>query len=313
MLKKLLLLLAVFALISGTTLAASLPARATTIRSIAIDAGGHLWVATFGSGLWLKDNSGTRKFFDAETKQPFPMINGLLISGKRLFIATAGGGCVVLNTESLQFEAIKQAVGFEKLHALTESSTGDIYIGSVGSGTALLQNGVWVSMTDNESSQLAWVNSIVEWQGSLWLGTATGLYENKIGSPWKPASSELRRAVNCLLVHENILYVGTTDRGVYAIKPGEYPKQLTDTMGPVNFLTIHADRVIAGGDLGIWSIQNSLSTEITTDITAPKCAFSDRKNKLFLGTADGRIYLSEDGKNFRHFMSFTEQGLEENK
>ncbi len=313
MLKKLLLIVTISIAFSICASAASLPARAATVRSIVLDGNGRMWVATFGNGLWLVDNSGPRQFFAAESGQPFPMINNLLISGKRLFIATAGGGCVVLNTDTLRFEPIIQTAGFEKLHALTQTSSGTIYIGSVGSGTATLLSDAWKPMIDKESSQLAWVNSIAEWQGSLWLGTATGLYVNTSDQKWKPVGTELRRAVNCLLVQDNVLYAGTTDRGVYAIKDGDYPSQVEGTLWPINFLTTFSGQIIAGGNLGLWSIKNAQAEEITSDITDPKCAFASGKKNLLLGTMDGKIYTSEDGRTFRLTMSFTENGLEEHK
>ncbi|MDD3147932.1 MAG: hypothetical protein PHD82_11555 [Candidatus Riflebacteria bacterium] len=313
MFKQIFVAVGIAIIIAAYATAATLPAGATTVRSIAVEGNGRIWVATFGNGLWVVDETGPRRFTDSKTDQPFPMINNLLLSGNRLFIATAGGGCVALNTTTLQFEKITQARGFEKLHALTRAADGSIYIGSVGSGSAVLQNDAWQPLTQKESSQLSWVNSIVEWQGYLWLGTATGLYRNKSGSPWKPSAGELRRAINCLHVHENTLYAGTTDRGVYAIKPDDYPVQVSQTLGPINFLTSYDGQVLAGGNMGLWSIKNAQASEITSGIVDPKCVFADDKKNLLIGTLDGKIYVSNDGTLFRLKLTFKENGLEEHK
>ncbi|HNX74934.1 MAG TPA: two-component regulator propeller domain-containing protein [Candidatus Rifleibacterium sp.] len=311
MLQKLLVLLALLGMASISAQAEQLSAPASTIRSIAFDNQQRMWVGTFGLGLWLKDGQGLRPFTDQAAKQPFPMINNLLISGRDLYIATAGGGCVRLDTETLRFAAIEQATGFEKLHALMETGSGSIFIGSVGSGTANLQNNRWQPMTVQESSQLAWVNSIVEWQGYLWLGTATGLYRNPIGHPWKPESYELRRPVNCLLVHENILYAGSTDRGVFSIKPGDYPEQIPGTLGPINMLVTFAGKVIAGGKFGLWVIQKNGCEELKTVIDDPRCAGIDAKKILHIGTVDGKIYQTADLKKFIHAYSISNKGLKE--
>ncbi len=311
---KLIIILALFlSLFIGGVWATTLDSRAITIRSIAFDGNGRMWLASFGKGLWLADGSGTRQFFDASAVRPFPMINNLLLSNDRLYVATAGGGCVRLNLASLQFDPLNQTPGFEKLHALMQTASGEVLIGSVGSGTALLRDNTWEPVSKSESSQLAWVNSIVEWRGSLWLATATGLYESKSISPWKPQATELRRAVNCLLVHNDVLYAGTTDRGVYAIKPGSYPEQLIGTIGPIHFLTRYDDQIITGGEMGLWSIRNNEAVEIEADIFDAKCAAVDAKKILYLGTMSGKIFTSDDARKFIHTMSLTENGLEEHK
>ncbi len=311
MLQKLLALLTLISMMTVSLLAEQLSAPATTIRSIAFDSQQRMWVGTFGLGLWLKEGQGLRRFADKAGEQPFPMINNLLISGKNLYIATAGGGCLRLDLDSLLFSSIQQTNGFAKLHALTEAGSGTIYIGSVGSGTAVLQNNRWQPMTAEESSQLAWVNSIVEWQGYLWLGTATGLYRNPVDQPWKPESCELRRPVNCLLVHNDTLYAGSTDRGVFSIKPGDYPEQRAGTLGPINMLVVFAGKVIAGGRLGLWAIQNGDCEELESGISDPRCAGIDAKNILHIGTADGKIYQTEDLHKFIPTYSIPDKGLKE--
>lgn len=312
MLRKILLLFMTMALpLLVIADEAKLPAYATTIRSLAIEGNGRLWVAAFGRGLWQIDAAGPRRF--EKDGLPFPMINNLMLSGGKLYIATAGGGCLRLDTASLAFEPLQQAAGFEKLHALMQTSDDRVFIGSVGSGTAVLQGDTWQPMKSNESSQLAWVNSIAEWQNQLWLGTATGLYRNVASGTWRPQAAELRRAVNCLLVHNGILYAGTTDRGVFAIETDGYPQQVNGTLGPVHFLLAYGDELLAGGDLGFWRIKNVDATEIAVPFNDAKCAAVDTKKILYIGTVDGKIYKSDDAKNFIHTMSFTENGLEEQK
>lgn len=312
MLRKLLLLLLAMSLpLLAAAGEAKLPAYATTIRSLAVEGNGRLWVATFGKGLWQVDAAGPRRF--EKDGQPFPMVNNLMLSGEKLYIATAGGGCLRLDTTKLEFEPLAQTPGFEKLHALMQASDSRVFIGSVGSGTAVLNINTWQPMKVDESSQLAWVNSIVEWQNQFWLGTATGLYRNVASGTWRPQAAELRRAVNCLLVHDGILYAGTTDRGVFAIEADGYPRQVNGTLGPVHFLLVYGDELLAGGDLGLWSIKNVDATEISAPFNDAKCAAVDTKKILYVGTVGGKIYKSDDARNFIHTMSFTENGLEEQK
>lgn len=290
-----------------------LPAGINTVRSIVFDNENRMWIGTFANGLWLSDSAGIRQFHDNKTNQPYTMINNLMIHDNLLYIATAGAGCQRLNLQSLTFDNLQQHAGFDKLHALAQTSTGETLIGSVGSGTAVLKNDTWVPASENQNLQTAWVNSIVEWRDSLWLGTATGLYRNRINSPWKPEFAELARAVNCLFVHNDVLYAGTTDRGVYAIAHGKYPQQIAGTFGQINFLVPFSDHLIAGGQLGLWSIKFVQASEIICEISDAKSAALSPKKILHIGTSGGRLYESDDGLEFRHVMSFTENGLEEHK
>ncbi len=295
----------------GSAAAVSIPAASTTIRSLAFDNQGRLWIATFGEGLWLRDNSGLRRFREESSDRPFPMINNLLVCNRYLYVATAGGGCLRLNTDSFRFDPLKQTPGFEKLHALYASASGTVYIGSVGSGTAVLANDEWKPLKANESISFAWVNSVLEWQNQIWLGTATGLYKTSANGLWKPVSAELPRAINCLLLHNNVLYAGTTDRGVYIIHPGKYPEPVTGTIGQINFLVNYSDGVVAGGDLGIWVVGDKNTRDITSGIEYPKCACSNGKNILHIGTTDGKIFMTEDLQKFALILSIN--GPEEQK
>lgn len=307
-------------MVVGQTLAAddyqttSLPAGSTIIRSLACDGKGRLWVATFGTGLWVIDASGSQRFFDTATNQPFPMINNLLFTDNSLFIATAGGGCVKLDCDSLKFSPLVQHPGFDKLHGLYKTSSGTIFIGSVGSGTARLRGNSWVPVAESQSTQLAWVNSILEWGNQIWVGTSTGLYKTSTETEqWKPQFAGISRAVNCLLVHENILYAGTSDRGVYALKAGQEPELVAGTMGQIQFLTNFNSQVIAGGELGLWSIENLQAVEVENDISNVKCAVVDAKNFLLIGTMNGKIYSSVDAKHFSLTFAFNENSLQEQK
>ncbi len=171
----------------------------TTIRSIVFDQRDRMWVASFGRGLWLIDGSRITRFHDEKAQQPYPMINNLLVADNHLWVATAGGGCVRINTDSDQIEHVEQCDGFSKLHALVRTSSGTMLIGSVGSGSAFLSDNRWIPVSSSQPDNLAWVNAIVEWQNRLWLGTSTGLYSTGLDiSDWRPQYGQLNRGVNHL-------------------------------------------------------------------------------------------------------------------
>ncbi|EKE23969.1 MAG: hypothetical protein ACD_6C00280G0001 [uncultured bacterium] len=289
-------------------------AQDATIRSIAFDQQGRMWVATFGRGLWVIRDSNISKYDDAEKQQPYPMINNLLCDGQYLWVATAGGGCIKINTATDQIEQVSQHTGFEKLHALTRTAAGQIIIGSVGSGTAYLKDNAWQPVKEAQSINLAWVNSVVEWQNKLWLGTSTGLYSNSTDlSDWRPQYEQLNRGVNHLAVSEDRLLIATTRHGLYSFKNGESPVRVAGIDGMIHFIQPVKDGALVIGEQSMWRLSTEHVQKLETAVTHAKCGAVDTKNRFFIGTTDGRIYRSDDGKEFKLQYIFSENGLEEQK
>jgi len=285
-----------------------------TVRSIAFDQRGRIWVASFGRGLWLIDDKKITRFYDEGLQQPYPMINSLLIDGNSLWAATAGGGCIRINTDTDQIIQIEQHEGFSKLHALASTASGSILIGSVGSGSAYLKGDRWVPVSSSQPVNLAWVNSIIEWQNRLWLGTSTGLYVTGPDvSEWRPQYGQLNRGVNHLAVDNDRLLIATTRNGLYELKPGKDPAKIPAIDGMIHFI-LPADRqILVIGHNAIWLMTDGAASKVANSVANAKCAALDSKNRFFIGTADGKIYVSDNGTNFSLKYFFGDNGLEENK
>lgn len=308
------LLLLSACLIGNTAGAGSvkIAADSATIRSMVFDSHGRLWIGTFGFGLWCKDGGAITKFYDQATQQPFPMINNLMIDQENLWIATAGGGCVSLNTSNLKFSEIVQHPGFTKLHGLLKTTTGKMLIGSVGSGSAFLAGNRWKPCEEKQPISLAWVNSIIEWDGRLWLGTSTGLYSTELNiEKWKPEFAGLSRGINFLLVHENKLYIGTNSSGVYVSSPNEEPVKIGGTFGAVHWLVAHQNGLYAIGDASLWKILQDSAESLNAPFVNGKCAIVDNKKNLLIGTMDGKIYRSENGTDYKLIIQYNGTVFEE--
>ncbi|HAE37192.1 MAG TPA: hypothetical protein DCG57_00975 [Candidatus Riflebacteria bacterium] len=287
-------------------------AQDATIRSIAFDQRGRMWVATFGRGLWVVNESGISKFYDETLQMPYPMINNLLVDVKGLWVATAGGGCIKINTTTDRIEPVGQHAGFEKLHALTKTSAGQVIIGSVGSGTAFLSNNTWQPVKKQQSISLAWVNSIVEWQNRLWLGTSTGLYSSSADlGDWKPKFEQLNRGVNHLLVHEDRLFIATTRHGLYSIAPGGEPVKVPAIDGMIHASMPAENGILVIGEKHLWKLADGKAQKLEPSVPLAKCGAVDAKNRFFIGTTDGKIFISDNGTDFKVKYSFGEAGLEE--
>ena len=289
-------------------------AHDATIRSMVFDQQGRMWVATFGRGLWLIDNTGIRRFYDEKLQQPYPMINNLLFTGQQLWVATAGGGCLSINTITDKIENTGQHAGFEKLHALTRTNAGQLLIGSVGSGTGYLKDGAWLPVKGTQPINLAWVNSIVEWQNRLWLGTSTGLYSNSTDlSEWRPQFEKLNRGINHLAVADDKLLIATTRHGLYSLSPGSEPQKIPGIEGQVYFILTSKSAPLILGEQKICKLEGASANSIETSVDFSKCAVTDVKNRFFIGTTDGKIYRSENGTEFELKYFFSDNGLEEQK
>lgn len=303
------LLTASFASAAGTV---AIKADSATIRCMVFDNSNRLWIGTFGHGLWRKDGNTISKFHDQTSQQPFPMINNLLLDGNNLWIATAGGGCVCLDTTSLRFTAIEQQPGFAKLHALMKTTSGKLLIGSVGSGSAYLANQGWQPVRPEQPINLAWVNSIVEWNNRLWLGTSTGLYANSLDiENWQPQATGLNRGINTMLVYDNRLYIGTTSRGVFFIEGDSEARAVSGTLGDVHCLVAHPTGLYAVGSDSLWRISGSQAELIDAPFDNGKSAVVDDKKNLLIGTTDGKIYRSENGIDYILTIAFNGNGFEE--
>jgi ligand-binding sensor domain-containing protein len=285
-----------------------------TIRSIAFDQRGRVWAGSFGRGLWVADEAGITRFFDEKTQQPHPMINNLLFDGRYMWVATAGGGCIRIDTSLDRVIPVEQHAGFSKLHGLTRTSSETLIIGSVGSGSAYFADDRWVPVSESQPVNLAWVNSVIEWQNRLWLGTSTGLYSTGSAiSDWQPQYEQLNRGVNHLATDRARLLIATTRNGLYEKKPGKSPEKVSGIDGMIHFI-LPADRqTLVIGAKAIWLITDVSVSRVANPVANAKCAALDSKNRFFIGTTDGKIYISDNGTNFSLKYFFSDNGLEENK
>ena len=287
-----------------------------TIRDMIEDSQGNIWIGTFGLGLWKYANGRPQPFIADAKNRPYPMISNLLLDGSRLWIATAGGGCDCLNLKSGKFFDFSQTDGFKKLHGLIKTSHGDVITGSVGSGTAIFnpEHSSWQPVTDRTLQHLSWVNDLYEWKQRLWLATNCGLYSTPVEAvkkSWQPTSAGLGEGANCLFASGDKLFIGTTSRGVFAMKTGKQPYPIRNTYGEIYFIASFRNRLIAGGQYGLWELNETSGQEIAKfpAIAAKSCLVT--KNSVYIGTMDGKIIGTEDLNEFNLLLNLQQHGPEE--
>lgn len=281
------------------------------VRKIVFDTHDNLWFGSFGLGLWKCENDKPVKVTAEGPEGIFPMINNMLLKDRVLWLATAGKGVQGFDTESGTLLPIGQANGHLKLHGLYQLSDGTLIAGSVGSGTSFLKDSDWLPISSDQPLHISWVNDFIEWNGSLWLGTSTGLYAQSFPlNNWKPSASGVNRPVNCLATRGDFLFIGTT-RGFRRMnKDGEVFSE-SDVEGTIHALINFKDSLFAFGENGTWKISEAGTVRLPDFPDTVKCAAVNLKNSLYFGTTDGKIYKSDDGLNIQPVVEFTGTGFEE--
>ncbi len=82
----------------------------------------------------------------------------------------------------------------------------------------------------------------------------------------------------------------------------------------VHFVLPIGKHTIVIGEKMLWRITDDGKVHATdSSIANAKCASMDSKNRFFIGTTDGKIYVSENCTDFSLKYLFSDNGLEENK
>ncbi len=147
------------------------------------------------------------------------------------------------------------------------------------------------------------------------MATACGLYytpAENFRQNWDPRSASLGEGANCILAHRGLLYIGTTTRGVFAMKQGKQPYPVRNTYGEIYFLTRFKNLLLAGGQFGLWTVSEKTGKEVARFPEMPaKSHLVTKNNTLLIGTMDGRIIETEDLQEFKLLLNLQQHGPEE--
>ena len=286
----------------------------TTIRDMVCDKNNNLWIGTFGIGLWKVSGNVITNVYDEKSQQPYSMINKLDLVDNHLWISTAGNGCSALNIDTEKFDIVPKVNGFDRLHAFLVTSNKKTIIGSVGSGSAILEKNCWKAINDDPPMSRKWVNCFSEWQGKLWIGTSIDLFSldlDKIKIKWRPKHQSIHNGVNCLTSAGDKIYIGTTRDGIYFIDSNLKKHNVPNTYGSIYKILLWKNSYWAIGEAGLWSFSNNKSSLVSQyKFSTPKSVMVDSSGNLIIGTINGKIILTENGKDFSPIFEFDHNKLE---
>jgi ligand-binding sensor domain-containing protein len=288
----------------------SLPDLSAVVRTMVLDDQNHLWIGTWGSGIWRVENRVAHGLKNPDGSWPSLRCSRLVVSGQGMLCATAGDGLFRFDSKESVWKSFTPDPGvpFRYLHALWADNERFV-IGSVGSGAAIFQNSTWVIKSPDARNQVSWVNDAIPWESGILVAGAQGLQWFDASGTAKdlfPANGDWDDPkINLLWVAPNgHLLVGTADQGVLAWD-GQTWKKIRGPKGEAQaWVEWRGDLWLAAGD-GLWRLRQANSGWEAARREGPwgssgglKSVAGNRSSGLFVGTLDGQIFFSDEGEHF---------------
>ncbi len=192
---------------------------ACVIRSIVEDDQGRLYLGTFGSGLWIREDGNWRQAASLPGSLADPRVSRLVLEGDDLLVATAGGGAARMNRTTGVWSHLVPGVPtpFRHFHAFLPLATGSYLLGSVGEGICISSGPSWITLTESDGLPSNWVNDALATASGTWLGTWDGLARlegTRIAQVEMPEGGWKSGNINVLALFGGRLYLGTATGGL---------------------------------------------------------------------------------------------------
>jgi diguanylate cyclase (GGDEF)-like protein len=196
-----------------------------TVTSIAQTANGYLWLGTL-EGL-VRFDGARFTLFNTRNTPAFAhnMVVELLVDRQdRLWVATSGGGMLVMRHGEFVQLTTKQGLPSDQVSAIFEDARGKIWIGTDGGGLVAMVDGQVI--VDESISKLATsIRAITESKTGLWVGTEAGLLllqadgtHTRFGSQDGLSDQSVRALLSD---HRGVLWV-STDTGLDKLELGHF-------------------------------------------------------------------------------------------
>lgn len=200
---------------------------------------GTLWIGTEGGGL-VRYRSGVFRSYTARDGISNDFVRALLEDTHgNLWIGTDNG---LLRMSGDRIERIDGRDGIPALaiHAIYQDRSGGLWVG--GSKLIYLQNGVKEYTLPGQGSQNR-VKSIVEAaDGSVWVGTVSGLNLMRPGEDRFRRVPEINGTVRVLRqTPDNVLWIGTIGQGLFYLRHHQFSRLLTPSLPSNTVLNFFED------------------------------------------------------------------------
>lgn len=294
------------------------------VRSLAEDAQGNIWLASYGAG--LSRIEGTTKQHVTADKINRMLSNKNLTSiivarDGKLWIGTAGKGVYRINpvtNEVVNYSLTSKGFGNDQVFCLYQDTRGTIWAGTWGSGLFFLdpQTNQFVGLAEydqpNHIPNTGYITDIMEdSSGTFWVGTLYGLYELKKRSdysfnycvhlPDKSEGSIRGTQIQVILEDKNKnLWVGTTD-GLNLMKDGTSQFEVYATgkemaMNAIRSLLVdYHGNLWIGGNIGLSKFDVESGTFVTYTREDGLKSNSFHRNSAIASSSGKLLFGSNNG------------------
>lgn len=288
-----------------------LPGITSAIRTMQIDSKNRLWIGTWNSGLWTVASNVPHRMQTISDAHPGIKVSKIISDNDIMWVATAGSGVIGYDIKSERLVELDPPPDhtMNYLHAILKPQPEMLFLGSVGSGAALLENGKW-NYWCNPGLMSQWINDAVFYDGGILFAGDLGLSYIKNGQPSQPFKLSQELNLNTLHISNGKIYMGSCSDGVYAIDlPAGNPVKVRGLEGSIQAFADWKNHTWVCGDKGLGKICSDNPREIINcDISIAGqvsfkslCVFED---KMLAGTIEGQIFETADSINFRLFGEF---------
>ncbi len=279
-----------------------------TITSIAQTADGYLWMGTL-EGLVRFDGS---RFTLFNTRNSADFIHNMVVSllvdsQDRLWVATSGGGLLILKNGAISRLTTAQGLPSDQVSVIFEDTRGTIWVGTDGGGLAKIVDGE-VQIAHSFAQLGTSIRAIEESKTGLWIGTENGLVllrSNGTHTRFDTRDGLSHASIRALLSdHSGALWV-STDLGLDKLELGRFTtvKHLTSADHDI-VLAMHQDRDnnlwigtdggglkrLHNGQLSTFASHNGLSNDSVLAL------YESADGSLWIGTNLGGLNQLKDGR-----------------
>lgn len=295
------------------------------IRSMVEDDHGHLWVGTFGAGLFRFDDKGWKQYLASDSGLPDNRLSKLLIASQTLFLVTAGGGGATLKLANEQWQPIgtASAPASRHFHALWRDPLGNLILGAVGEGLFVGSGTSWIQLTDRDGLPHNWVNDAINASGGFWIGSYEGLgflREGKIAWVEMPKFGWFNSNINVMAWFRGELMLGTAGGGLTgrSVEPSQKDKlhpdfravrfrPVADCGQIVHALLVDGNTLWVGCEDGLYRVAGDGPAQKVTGPWPAKDAVKSLgfwKGRLIVGTAEGRLYRQGADQSWQEIFDY---------
>ncbi len=294
------------------------------VRSLAEDAQGNIWLASYGAGL-SRIEAATGLYATADEinrKMPNKNVTSIIVTRDgKLWAGTAGKGVYRVDpvtNEIKNYCLTSNGFGNDQVFCLYEDKRGTIWAGTWGSGLFFLDPNTdqFVGLAEyeqpNHIPNTGYITDILEdSSGTFWVGTLYGLYELRKRSDYSfiycvhlPDNSEgsIRGAQIQVILEDKDknLWVGTTD-GLNLMKHGMSQFEVYATgkemaMNAIRSLLVdHRGNLWIGGNIGLSRFEVHSGTFVTYTREDGLKSNSFHRNSAIASSSGKLLFGSNNG------------------